>query len=321
MKRRCVVIGCGWAGQYHARTVSESAVAELVALVEPSPIRAKAVGAEHGVPVYADLESVLAGERFDTAIVATLPTLHYEQVRRLLESGKDILCEKPLCRSSEEIRELKVLAEARGLRLGVVFNQRYGHAVQKAKELLKQDATPRHLITASMYQDFPKSPGGHIGELFLLTDSCCHLLDLMTYLAGPAMAGLAIGSKNELGVYTDVTASLRFMDGGVGSLTHSAYGGSLETQHPFQRIDIHTEQARYCVESCVGKLTVYPHGSQMRETYIPPVFEPHDYGVTMTRACRMFLNALHDGSPLPASAEDAYRNMVMIETLCDSMIR
>lgn len=103
-------------------------------------------------------------------------------------------------------------------------------------------------------------------------------------------------------------------------MTHSCYGGKLETQHPFQVIEIHTEKARYSIQSGVDQLTIYPHDGEMRQIYCPSVFEPHDYGVTMTRACERFLSALCGGEALPATADDALENMMMIELLCSSMI-
>jgi len=321
MKQRCVVIGFGWAGQRHARAIADCEAAELAAIVEQDAERRQQAEAQYDVPVFAGTEEVLSGAVFQTAIVATLPPTHEALCELLLKNGKHVLCEKPLSRSAKAVRRLANLAKARGVQLGVVFNQRYGHAVLMAKRLLSEDPTARQLITASMYQNFPKEPRGHFGAYYLLTDSCCHLLDLMTYLIGPATEGSAIGHQNRAGIYINVAAILRFENGCVGTLTHSAWGGALDTQHPYQQIDIHTEQARYCIENTVGRLTVYPHGKTMHQVYEPSVFERRDYDLTMERACQDFLCAIAAGQAAPVPAADALQNVSMIEQLCGSMIR
>lgn len=320
MRRRCIVVGCGWAGLQHAQTVSDSEEAQLVALVEPDILRAQQAQARFGVKVYAGLDDAMAQEEFDTAVIATLPILHEQQCRILLENGKDVLCEKPLCRTRNEITRLIQIAKMHNVQLGVVFNQRYGFAIRHAKALLKADQSRRQLITANMYQNFHVLNGPHVNRMFLLTDSCCHLLDLMTYLVGPVLEGRAIGNRDERGIYTNIAATLRFACGCVGTMAHSAYGGALETQHPFQQIEIHTQVARYVIDNLMDRLTVYPHANEEHEVYESSVFQRRDYGYTMTLACEDFLQAVSRQEPPPATAQDAWDNMATIETLCASMI-
>ena len=320
MKRRCIVIGCGWAGMQHAQTVFDSKAAHLVALVEPDILRAQQAQMRFGVKVYGHLNDAIAQEDFDTAIVATLPILHEQQCRLLLEKGKDVLCEKPLCRTKEGITRLIQIAKIHHVQLGVVFNQRYGAAVQHAKVLLKKDQSRKQLITANMYQNFHVLNGPHVDQMFLLTDSCCHLLDLMTYLVGPVLEGQAIGNRDGRGIYINIAATLRFACGCVGTMAHSAYGGAMETQHPFQQIEIHTQEARYVIDNLMDCLTVYPHASEQHEVYGTSVFKRRDYGYTMTLACEDFLQAVNRHEPLPSTAQDAWNNMATIETLCASLI-
>lgn len=319
-KIRCAVIGYGWAGQRHADTIFHSQWADLAAVIDRNPSAREKCAAEYPVPVYDDLEKALSHEHFDAAVIATLPPTHMEICEHLIRSGIHVLCEKPLCRSAEDIVRLNEMAEQNQVKLGVVFNQRYGYAVQTAKRLLLEDDSPRQLITASMYQDFPKKPVGHFDRLYLLTDSCCHLLDLMTFLVGPATDGSAIGTVNEYGIVSNIAATLQFANGCIGSMTHSVYGGSHDTQHPFQQIDIHTAKARYSLENCTGKLTVFPHGSDARSIYEPSAFVRKEYDSTLRDACNDFLKAIALDNAVPAPAQDAWNNMLIIGKLCSSMI-
>ena len=317
---RCVVVGCGWAGMHHLETVAQSNFAQLAGAVEPCREKARAVKKQYGVPVYESLEALLAGgPAFDTAIVATLPDLHKQQCLALLCAGKDILCEKPVCRSSEDIRVLCAAAQKAGRRFGVVFNQRYGAAVQQAKRLLAQEGGTPHLVTASMYQHWPTKTGGHIRDTFMITDACCHLLDLVTYLCGPVAEAKAVAVKQESELYSDMAAVLRFENGCVGTISHSNVGGKLDTQHPFQCVDVHTSLARYRIENQCDSLTVYPHGELARRVYETSVFCRRDYAVSMRAACEDYLCATAEGKAPPASLADALVNMEVLEAILASI--
>ena len=321
MSLRCIVAGYGWAGRRHAEAIASCAEAELAAVVDRDPACRETALKDYGVPTYADTGDALRNETFDAAVVATLPPAHAEICAELLEAGKHIYCEKPLSRKAEEVKRLIRIAEARHVQLGVALNQRYGFAVKEAKKYLDADNTRRQMITASMFQDFPKQPSGHFDEHYMMTDSCCHLLDLMTYLAGPALDGEAIGFRNEAGIYTNIGAVLQLENGCVGTMAHSVYGGSLDTQHPFQIIDIHTEKARYCVENVTGRLTVYPHDSRTRIVIEPSTFERSDYDRTITEACQDFLREVSAGRKAPITATEALSNVSLIEKMCISIKR
>ncbi len=66
------------------------------------------------------------GIRF--AVITTPNRFHYEAARAFLENGIPVLCEKPLCFTSEEGAQLAALAEARGLPFGVAYTYS-GHAM------------------------------------------------------------------------------------------------------------------------------------------------------------------------------------------------
>lgn len=315
---RCIVVGYGWAGMHHLRTVADSRLAALAGVVEPDPQKASRIGREFDVPVYPCLSDV-PPDGYDTAIIATRPPLHKEQCLQMISARKNILCEKPVCRNSRDIEALRQAAEQTGIRVGVVFNQRYGDAVCKAKELLMQDNGAMHLITASMYQHLPTKLGGGIEEDFMITDACCHLLDLVTFLAGNVRSVNAIASKNESELYSDLVAAIVFENDCIGVISHSNVGGKMETQHPFQCIDIHTQNARYQIENQYDRLTVYPHDSMAQQVYTTSVFQERDYGVSMRRACEDFLKAVDEGGEMPADLNQALTNMRILESIKDSI--
>ena len=80
------------------------------------------------------LERVLADATVDAVIIATPVYTHYELATRVLEVGKHVFVEKPLCRIAAEIPavlEAWTQAAAQGLQLLVGFNRRHSpHAAE-----------------------------------------------------------------------------------------------------------------------------------------------------------------------------------------------
>lgn len=317
---RCAVIGCGWAGKHHLQTLEDNRETELVAAVEPDETLCRNIRRDFQIPVFSDVKQLLEGvPDIDIAVVATIPDLHKPVCITLIEKGIHIYCEKPVCRNSEDIRYLKELADAKGVRFGVAFNQRFGDAVLKAKEILEESCGSVHLVTASMYQHLPDKMSDNVREDFMLTDAVCHLLDVVTFLCGTVREVKAFGIKKESEIYSDIGAVFLLQDGGVGTISHSNVGGMIETQHPFQCIDIHTKECRMRIENQFDRLTVYPHSGKEQLVYETSVFLRRDYGVSMERALDAYLKAIKEGGELPSDITSALVNMQVIEEMKDSI--
>ncbi len=317
---RCVVIGCGWAGMHHLQTLKDNEETDLIAAVEPDETLREKIRKNYLIQVFPDVKQLIGNvPDIDIAVVATVPDLHKPICTMLIEKGIHIYCEKPVCRNSRDIRYLKELADAKGIRFGVAFNQRYGDGVRKAKEILNESGGSVHLVTASMYQHLPTKLSDNVKEDFMLTDAVCHLLDVVTFLCGAVEKVKAFGTKKESEIYSDVGAVLLLQNGGVGTISHSNVGGMIETQHPFQCIDIHTAEYRMCIENQFDRLTVYPHATMERLVYEPSVFLRRDYGVSMERALNAYLKAIREGGELPSDIASALINMQVIEEMKDSI--
>lgn len=313
---RCVVIGCGWAGRHHLNTLKSRSDVVLAGAVEPLKSRQDEIADTYGIPVFSDVDMLLKSiPDIDLAVVATIPGLHREICTAVMEAGIDIYCEKPVCRSSEEILLLEEIANRKGVCFGVAFNQRYGDAVLKAQEILSHNSVKFHLVTASMYQQLPVNLSDNIREDFMLTDAVCHLLDAVTFLCGPVKAVKAFANKLQSELYSDVGAVLLFENGAIGTVSHSSVGGALDTQHPFQCIDIHTDEFRMCIDNQFDRLTVYPHTRKERLVYETSVFRRRDYVISMERALGAYLEAVKNGDEPPCGLAAALVNMQVIEEM------
>jgi predicted dehydrogenase len=72
--------------------------------------------------VMAEVESKRESDRIDVAVIVTRTDSHFEIAKKFLQSGIQVVCDKPLCLSLTEAKELKRLAEEKELILCLTHN-------------------------------------------------------------------------------------------------------------------------------------------------------------------------------------------------------
>jgi predicted dehydrogenase len=72
--------------------------------------------------VMAEMESRRGSDRIDVAVIVTRTDSHFEIAKKFLQSGIQVICDKPLCLSLTEAKELKRLAEEKELVLCLTHN-------------------------------------------------------------------------------------------------------------------------------------------------------------------------------------------------------
>ncbi len=121
---RIGVIGFGQWGPNHVRNFSMIEGSEVVRICDASEARLKAAQKLfRGMQFTKNSVDITGATDLDAVVVATPTGTHFALVKAALEAGKDVLCEKPLARTSAECRELMDLAVARDriLMVGHVF--------------------------------------------------------------------------------------------------------------------------------------------------------------------------------------------------------
>jgi predicted dehydrogenase len=83
-----------------------------------------------------DLDAALANDRDQIYFDATLTQLRAANVRRAIERGKHVYCEKPLSISTEEALDLARLADQAGVKHGVVQDKLFLPGIRKLKRLV-----------------------------------------------------------------------------------------------------------------------------------------------------------------------------------------
>lgn len=89
---------------------------------------------------YKDFDEMLAKESLDAVIIATPSRLHAPMVRKALEHGLHVFCEKPFCLDWKDSEELATLAETKGRVTQVGYHHRYVGAFQEVKRIVETGA-------------------------------------------------------------------------------------------------------------------------------------------------------------------------------------
>jgi predicted dehydrogenase len=127
MKHRLAVVGAGQFGRNHCRVVHESQRAQLAAVIDIDAARAAEAAVPAGALALTDYRD-LAG-KVDAAIIAAPTTMHEEIGCALMESGIDVLVEKPIAHNLEAAAHLVETAARRGRILQVGHLERFNPAV------------------------------------------------------------------------------------------------------------------------------------------------------------------------------------------------
>jgi predicted dehydrogenase len=189
-------------------------VAYAVAGRDPARTRQFAAenGIEYALASYADL---IAHDRIDAVYVPLPNSLHAEWTIAALQAGKAVLCEKPLCISSDETETVLEVARGSGCPLWEAFAFVFRRQTDRLRELVEGDAIGelREIHSTFHYplrsrDNIRLDPALAGGVLY---DTGCYPVRLARLLfAAEALAGVAVPHWATEGVDQEMQGVLTF---------------------------------------------------------------------------------------------------------------
>ena len=191
-KVRYGIIGSGMMGHEHMRNIALLPEVEVVAVADPDEgMRESAAKlAGEGTRAFADYRDLLSADLCDAFVVATPNYHHVTVMRDLVAVGKPVLCEKPLCTTVADCKEITQKAEAAGTPVWVAMEYRYIAPVARLLAEVRSGTIGRLRMFAIREHRFPflrkvgdwnrfnEKTGG------TLVEKCCHFFDLMRLVVG-----------------------------------------------------------------------------------------------------------------------------------------
>ena len=126
---RVGIIGCGGiANGKHMPALKKVADCDMVAFCDIVEERAKEAAAKYGTPdakVYTDYKELLKDTTIDVVHVCTPNRSHSFITVDALESGKHVMCEKPMAINSVEAKKMLDAAKRTGKKLSIGYQSRF----------------------------------------------------------------------------------------------------------------------------------------------------------------------------------------------------
>ena len=187
---RFAIIGCGKIAPRHAAEAARQG--QLVAVCDIVKERADELAAAYSATAYYSISDLLQNEKELNIIAICTPNgLHAIHSIQALQNGAHVLCEKPLCISTNDAQEMMETAARQQRKLFVVKSTRYNPALAALKKLLQQDQLGKIYSfqlncfwnrPASYYQDSWKGDSQLDGGTLYTQFS--HYIDAMLWLLG-----------------------------------------------------------------------------------------------------------------------------------------
>lgn len=109
---KLATIGSGVIVDQFVDACRQVANVEVVACYSRSQATANEFAAKHAIPhAFADLDTLLASDLYDTLYVASPNSLHYEQTKKAILAHKHVIVEKPFASHDRESKELIELSK------------------------------------------------------------------------------------------------------------------------------------------------------------------------------------------------------------------
>lgn len=199
--------------------------------------------------VTTDYKELLTKQDIDLIVIGTRHNFHGKLVEDCINADKNVLVEKPLAVSLEEMDAIKTALEKHNVRLYVGYNRRYSPFVQDIVAKLKIEKKPivvNYRINAgfispkSWVQDPEIGAGRIIGE-------GCHFIDLISYICGGQVVEsdiIHIPTSHDIPSEDNYIINLKYCNGNIGTLTYTSIGGSALSK---ERLEVFSDKKSYVI--------------------------------------------------------------------------
>jgi predicted dehydrogenase len=270
-----------------------------------------------GVSIYYDINEFLADPQVDAVYVTSPNEYHEEHVCRSLETGKHVLCEKPMAVLPAQARRMIAAARHHRRYLAVGHMLRFSPALKSTKALLEKKAVGQLLYARAVFSyrltremrswahDKKIAGGG------ALLDGGIHCIDSLRYLLeSPRLSARACVLRSPAGARVETSAAC-ILESSVGCFVQV----SAHSNAPYDsRLEITGSRGRLTLEGfvrCAGKviLEFHPEGRDRPVRKVIEVRGVHERQIDAF--CRMATS--DPGNTL--SAQDGLRNLEIVHAL------
>lgn len=207
------LIGTGGIAQTYAQAFRQSEFCKLVAVADIREESAKAFAEPFGAKAFSDYKTLAENSEIDAVIIATPPNTHPEIAEFFMNFGKHVLCEKPLCLSVAEAKEMIETAEKTKVIFTMATKFRYCADVVKAKAIIASGVLGEivqfeNAFTAKVDMSKRWNSQKEISGGGVLIDNGTHSVDIIRYFLGAITEVLALETSGTQNLSVDENVKL-----------------------------------------------------------------------------------------------------------------
>jgi len=318
---RFAQFGAGRIGAIHAANLAATRGTQLLHVVDVNADAARTLAERHGAKV-STVAAALADPAVDAVIIASSTDTHADLAIASARAGKAIFCEKPIDLSLKRVDACLAAVKKAGVPMFVGFNRRFdpSFAALRARIAAGDIGAVEQVIISSRDPGLPpiaylKVSGGQFRDMTI------HDFDMARWLLGEEPVELfAYGSvlvDPAVAKVGDTDSAMIVMKTASGRLCHinnsrrAAYGYD-------QRIEVHGAKGRLLAGNRTAT-TVELADGQAVSSDKPLFFFLERYADAYRAELAAFVAAVEAKSPLPVTAEDGRRAIVLAEAAVKSL--
>ena len=342
-KVRLGVIGVGNMGSFHTNCLSAGKISrcELTAICDIEPSKLERFS---GIRTFTDSAELIRSGEVDAVIVSTPHYAHTTIGADALRHGLHVLVEKPISVHKADCERLIAAHTNKDQVFAAMFNQRTDPKYRKVRQLIQSGELGELIrvnwivtdwFRAQSYYDSGGWRATWAGEGGgVLLNQCPHQLDLLQWMCGmpsKIRSFCGFGTRHDIEVEDQVTTYLEYPNGATGVFITTT-GETPGTN----RLEIAGERGKLVVEGgkllfirneipAIDFIKTTPTGFSSPPVWIVEIPLPAGCGGQHQEITQNFVDAILDGKPLIAPAEEGIRsveiaNSMLYSTFTDSTV-
>lgn len=326
------IVGCGRIAQRHAEHIQKRG--KLVAVCDNVPEKADQLAEKYQAKAYYSIEELLKNEQsLDVVSICSPNGLHAEHSILALQSGCNVLCEKPMAISVYDCGRMIQAAEKANKRLFAIKQNRFNPPVAAVKELLDENKLGKILSVQlncfwnrnpDYYQNSWKGTKDLDGGTLFTQFS--HFIDLLYWLVGDVNEVKAyVGNFAHEGIieFEDTgVVILKFFNGAIGSINYTvnSYEKNMEGS-----LTIFGEKGTIKIGGQYLNELEYQHIEGFRIENLPEGNKPNNYGNyvgSMSNHDKVYDNlveVLNNNAAINTSSFEGLKTVEIIEKIYKSV--
>jgi predicted dehydrogenase len=325
------IVGAGTIGRVHVRAIAGLDGVRVAAIAEPQETVGRELASEAGAEWRSSLEDLL-NDSVDIVVLATPSGLHPDQAVAAAKAGKHVVTEKPMAITAEGASAMIDAAEAHGVTLAVIFQNRFSPDTIKLKHAVDAGMLGRLILGNAFVHwhrsdDYYAASGGWRGTWALdgggaLINQSIHTIDLLQWMMGDvaSIAAHTATLTHHIEAEDTASASLRFRSGALGTIQGTT---SAAADYPV-RVELIGDRGRAILDS--GVLTHWDAPDQPGDELLTDDdrailegWHPNeDFGDSHRRQLGQIFAAIRKGSEAPLPGREARKAVDIILGIYES---